>query len=190
MRRFKKCLAHTLGHEGGWSDHPADPGRATMKGVTIGVFGAFKGRKVSKDELRNISGADLRAIYRRDYWDKVRGDDLPPGVDMAVFDAAVNSGPAQAARWLQRSVGAAADGKIGPETLRLVGEHPPRKVINEVCDRRMSMLRGLATWPTFGRGWSNRVSSVRITALEMVSASPPARRGLLEVFKSIWGRRA
>lgn len=114
---FERCLAETLAHEGGWADHPLDPGRATMKGVTIGTFAGFKGRKVSKAELRAISDAELRAIYRNGYWDKVRGDELPAGLDMVAFDGSVNSGPARGARWVQQSLGVTVDGKVGPETI-------------------------------------------------------------------------
>ena len=114
---FDRCFDLVLKHEGGWVDHPADPGGATMKGVTIGTFAQFKGRKVTKDELRNISDADLRAIYKRGYWDKVRGDELPAGLDHVAFDAAVNSGPSRGIRLLQQALGVTADGKIGPETL-------------------------------------------------------------------------
>ena len=76
---FEQCLAITLAHEGGWADHPKDPGQATMKGVTIGTYAQFKGRKVTKAELRAMTDAELRAIYRNNYWNKVRGDDLPAG---------------------------------------------------------------------------------------------------------------
>jgi lysozyme family protein len=88
-----------------------------MKGVTIGTFAGFKGRKVSKAELRAISDAELRAIYRNGYWDKVRGDELPAGLDMVAFDGSVNSGPARGARWVQQSLGVTVDGKVGPETI-------------------------------------------------------------------------
>ena len=82
---FDACLAKVLKHEGGWADHPKDPGGATMKGVTIAVFREYKGRAVTKDELRAISDADLRAIYKAGYWDKVKGDDLPRGLDLSLI---------------------------------------------------------------------------------------------------------
>lgn len=174
MTRFDECLAVTLAHEGGWSDHPDDPGGATMRGVTIGTYAQFKGRKVTKDELRAISDADLRTIYRRNYWDKVRGDDLPPGLDLVAFDAAVNSGPARGVRWLQSALGVKADGKIGPHTLASANGHPnPEGIIRIACDNRMVFLRGLKTWPKFGKGWTRRVDDIRAKATEM------AKRGRL-----------
>ena len=169
---FEACLREVLKHEGGWADHPKDPGGATMKGVTIGTFAQFKGRKVTKEELRNISDADLRAIYRRKYWDKVRGDDLPLGLDLVAFDAAVNSGPARGARWLQHGLGIATDGKIGPVTIAAARAANVPQVIDYACNARLDFLRSLRTWPTFGRGWAARVSDVRSTAKRMAEPVP------------------
>ena len=169
---FEQCLAITLAHEGGWADHPKDPGRATMKGITIGTYAQFKGRKVTKDELRNISDADLRTIYRRNYWDKVRGDDLPTGLDLVAFDGAVNSGPSRGARWLQHGVGALPDGKIGPETVRAATVPNAAQAIGRACDARLSFLRSLKTWATFGKGWSSRVADIRAKAVRMASPQP------------------
>ena len=167
---FDRCLAEVLKHEGGWADHPADPGGATMKGVTIGTFAQFKGRKVTKDELRNISDADLRAIYRRGYWDKVKGDELPAGLDLVVFDAAVNSGPSRGAKWLQQSIGVAIDGKIGPATIARANEVDTQTAILAAIMVRLAFLRNLKTWATFGKGWQRRVDSVRSVALSMAAA--------------------
>lgn len=166
---FKPCLDHVLKHEGGWADHPADPGGATMKGVTIGTFAQYKGRKVTKAELRAISDYDLLAIYRRKYWDKVRGDDLPAGLDLVAFDAAVNSGPARGARWLQEALGVKADGKIGPETLAFARAANVTVTIDRACDIRLGFLQRLKTWQTFGKGWGRRVAEVRAEAKRMAT---------------------
>jgi len=197
---FDKCLSITLRHEGGWADHPKDPGGATMKGVTIGTYAQFKGRKVTKDELRNISDAELRTIYRRNYWDKVRGDDLPAGLDLVAFDGAVNSGPARGARWLQQGVGVAADGKIGPATIAAAKAAPVSPAIAASCDARLEFLHRLKTWPTFGRGWQSRVDDIRRQAVAMattpVAASPapdpvtkPAASGFWTWLVSLFTRR-
>lgn len=171
---FDACLAETLRHEGGWADHPDDPGGATMKGVTIGTFAQFKGRKVTKAELRAISDADLRAIYRRNYWEKVKADDLPAGLDLVAFDAAVNSGPARGARWLQTALGVVADGKIGPETLAAAQRADAGFIIERALNNRLAFLRGLKTWATFGRGWTVRVDAIRAAALRMASEAAAA----------------
>jgi len=171
---FDKCLSITLRHEGGWADHPRDPGGATMKGVTIGTYAQFKGRKVTKEELRNISDADLRTIYRRNYWDKVRGDDLPAGLDLVAFDGAVNSGPARGARWVQQGLGVTADGKIGHATIAAAKAVPASSAIAASCDARLEFLHRLKTWPTFGKGWQRRVDDIRRQAVAMVTATPVA----------------
>jgi len=169
---FERCLAVTLAHEGGWADHPKDPGGSTMKGVTIGTYAQHKGRNVTKDELRAISDSDLRAIYRRGYWDKVRGDDLPAGLDLVAFDGAVNSGPSRGAKWVQQALGVAQDGKIGPATIAAASRANVEAAIYEACNARMGFLRGLKTWATFGRGWQSRVDDVRRQALAMMSPTP------------------
>lgn len=159
---FERCLAHVLVHEGGWADHPKDPGGATMRGVTLATFRSHYGAHKTKDDLRRITGDQLAAIYRKGYWNKVGCDNLASGVDLAVFDFAVNSGPSRAKSYLLKSIG-------GPDT----------ETINRLCDRRMAFLRGLETWPTFGKGWTRRVDSVRMEALRMASGSeatkPPAK---------------
>lgn len=166
---FARCLPEILRHEGGWADHPKDPGGATMKGITIGTYRQWKGRAVTKAELRAISDAEVAAIYRRNYWDKVRGDDLPAGLDLVAFDAAVNSGPSRGARWLQTALGVAADGKIGPKTIAAARATDAATAINRALDIRLSFLKGLKTWPTFGKGWSSRIAGVRKVALSHVS---------------------
>lgn len=172
-RNFARALALVLKSEGGWSDNPADPGGATMKGVTLANFRRYVKADASKDDLRKISDAQLATVYRRFYWDAVAGAELPGGVDYAVFDFAVNSGPGRAAKYLQAAVGVAQDGRIGPATLRAVGARPPGAVIDDLCDARLAFLRRLPTWPVFGKGWSDRVRSVRAQAL-LMSAPQPA----------------
>jgi lysozyme family protein len=169
---FANCLPHILRHEGGWADNPKDPGGATMKGITIGTFADWRGRKVTKAELRAISDSEVAAIYKQNYWDKVRGDDLPAGLDLVAFDAAVNSGVSRGARWLQQAVGAAADGKVGPETVRLANAFPGGAAIVTATALRLQFLRGLKTWATFGGGWQRRVDEVRSAALAMVENRP------------------
>ena len=169
---FAKCLPEILKHEGGWADHPADPGGATMKGITIGTYRQWKGRSVSKAELRAISDDEVAAIYKRNYWDKVRGDDLPAGLDLVAFDAAVNSGPSRGAKWMQVALGVAADGKVGPKTVEAALAADTAKAINLALDVRLSFLKGLRTWPTFGKGWGRRVDGVRKVALGMAGSKP------------------
>lgn len=164
---FDQSLKEVLVHEGGWSDHPSDPGGATMKGVTIATFRKWIDRDATKEDLRKITDDQIAHIYRKVYWNAVKGDELPSGIDYAVFDFGVNSGPSRAIKYLQAVLNVTQDGKIGPVTLQAVQSADADDVINALCDRRLAFLRQLKTWPTFGKGWSARVAGVRIKALEM-----------------------
>lgn len=175
-QNFARCLGQTLAYEGGWSDHKKDPGGATMKGVTIAVFARFKSRKVTKAELRAISDADLQAIYRAGYWDKVAGDLLPSGLDHVAFDGGVNSGPSRGAKWLQKALGVQADGQVGKATLAAARASDPVAVIKRACAARMGFLRGLRTWGSFGTGWSRRVAQVEAFAVGLAGQAVVAPR--------------
>ena len=165
---FDHCLRLVLAHEGGWADHPKDPGGATMKGVTLATYRKYK-PGATKAQLRAISDADLAMIYRDGYWNKVKGDDLPAGLDLVAFDAAVNSGPGRAARWLQEALGVNADGAIGPKTIAAAQDAHKEAVIDRACSIRLNWLRTLPHWPTFGKGWTRRVEDVRDTASKMAA---------------------
>ena len=162
---FERCLAHVLASEGGYVHHPHDPGGETNFGISK--------RSYPKEDIRNMTRARAGEIYRRDYWDAVHGDDLPAGLDLVAFDSAVNSGVSRGAKWLQEALGVTADGKIGPQTLAAARQAHPVAVIDRACDLRMTFLRGLKTWGTFGKGWTRRVESVRDEAQAMAEA--PAR---------------
>lgn len=165
---FDKSLKLVLTHEGGWFDHPKDPGGATMKGIIIKVYEKFKGRPVTKDELRNITDEEVRTIYKQNYWDKMKCDDLPYGVDHIVFDAAVNTGLRQCTLFLQRSVETADDGILGPKTLKAAQETDPRKLIVRFSIHKENFYKSLKTFPHFGRGWLNRTEKVLAEALSMI----------------------
>jgi lysozyme family protein len=198
---YPKALAAVLKHEGGYVNHPADPGGATNKGITQAVYDAYRKRLgLFSRSVKMIDDAELQAIYRKQYWEMIRGDELPTGIDYAVFDFAVNSGVSRAAKYLQMTLGVKADGIIGQITLKAAEEAEPRIIINEICDRRMDFLMGLSTWRVFGTGWKGRVAGVRALAIDMLSASPvpdepakePARNWLtvlIEVIVSIFRSR-
>lgn len=167
--RFDACLPHILHHEGGWADHPKDPGGATMKGITLAVFREWTGKQSTKAELKAISDETVAAIYRKNYWFPSHCDKLPAGVDLIVFDLAVNSGPGRARRFLQEAVGAEPDGVIGAKTLAAVAALPPREVILRLRNRRERFYKGLNTFGTFGKGWMRRLSEVAVAADRMAS---------------------
>lgn len=155
---FDVALRYVLGHEGGYVNHPKDPGGATNKGVTQAVYDNWRSRQgLAKQSVRKIADAEVSAIYKRQYWDVVGADDLPGGVDYAVFDFAVNSGPARAARYLQKCVGAKRDGLVGSETIAKSSERDEVDLIDQLCQERLKFVRGLKTYKTFGRGWERRI---------------------------------
>jgi len=146
---FNEAFARLIKHEGGYVDHAADPGGATNYGITERVARAngYTG------DMRDLPIDVARNIYRRLYWDTVRADDLPPAIRFHVFDAAVNSGPGQAVKWLQQAAGVKMDGRIGPQTLGAAASVSPAKY----SAIRLRFMTSLTTWAAFGRGWARRI---------------------------------
>jgi lysozyme family protein len=162
---YTKWLALILKHEGGYVDHPEDPGGATMKGITLATFSAFKGKPMTKDELRAISDADVRTIYKDQYWDALRCDELKSGVDLLAFDMAVNKGVRRAVKLMQRGAGVADDGALGPKSMAAINAADPADLIAKVSEERRDFYKSLKTFPTFGRGWLRRVDETEKEAL-------------------------
>jgi lysozyme family protein len=155
---YPQALKQVLKYEGGFSNHPNDPGGATMKGITQAVYDAWQRKNgLPTQSVRNISDSAVAAIYRQEYWDRIRGDDLPSGVDFAVFDYAVNSGVSRAAKTLQAVVGVTQDGQIGPQTIQAAKTY----VAMSITNRRLAFMQSLSIWSTFGRGWSARIADVK-----------------------------
>jgi lysozyme family protein len=162
---FATCLSSVLIHEGGYVNDPQDPGGATNKGITQRVYDDWRASLGQPARsVRAIEQGEVEAIYRKQYWDAVAGDQLPEGLDYCLFDFAVNSGANRAARFLQRCLNLDEDGKIGPVTLAAVANANVPELIGEICDARLHFLMGLPTFPRFGRGWSARVAEVRADA--------------------------
>lgn len=165
---FGQALDLVLVHEGGYSNHPADPGGATNKGVTQRVYDGWRARLGQPmRSVREITDEEVSAIYKAQYWNVARCDQLPTGLDYAVFDFAVNSGPGRAAKVLQRIVGVTADGQIGEVTLAAVRQRDPKAVAAALCDARLAWLKTLRTWSVFGKGWARRVADVKESAVNM-----------------------
>jgi lysozyme family protein len=166
---FDAVASWLLAHEGGFVNHPKDPGGATNMGITIGTLSAWRGNRVTVEAVRDLTKDEALRIYRRQYWDAVRADDLPAGLDYAMFDYAVNSGPARAVKELQRIVGVKADGVVGAMTLDAVVRYVPgtSELIRRLCDARLAFMRRLKGWATFGKGWQRRVDDVRIRSLKL-----------------------
>ena len=150
---FDTAIKHVLQVEGDFSDHPADPGGATRSGITEAVAR----RAGYRGDMRELPLDLAKRIYREEYWNAVRADELPAGIRLVMFDAAVNSGTGQAIRWLQRAVGVADDGVLGPRTLAAVGALSADSVRMKVLAQRLRFMAGLSNWPAFGRGWARRI---------------------------------
>lgn len=165
---FEQCLALVLKHEGGWVNDPVDPGGETNMGVTKQTWEDWVGHPVPAGSLKALTVADVTPIYKKKYWDAIKGDSLPIGVDYAVFDYAVNSGVVRASRQLQQCAGVEADGIIGPKTLAAVQSKNPVDLCSCICDNRLAFLKRQPTWPKYKTGWSRRVAEVSKTAKSMV----------------------
>ena len=186
--RFERCLTEVLRHEGGYVDHPSDPGGATNMGITRKTLARW--RKISpwtdlpKAAVAGLMRDEAALIYRASYWNACKAGDMPAGVDLALFDFAVNSGPDRAVRVLQAALRVAADGAVGPVTLGAVTTANPTKLINAICDRRLGFLGRLSSFATFGRGWTRRVAEIRAAALALAAAKttlPMQRRELMDI---------
>jgi len=170
---FDKALELVLKHEGGYVDHPQDPGGATNYGITKKVYETYLGRSCTKDEVKEMPLEAVSEIYKRKYWDKIKGDDLPNGLDWCVFDFAVNAGVSRAARTLQGFLATAIDGIIGSGTLEAIDNYPTsiKGVIEVYTAQRSTFYRTLKHYETFGKGWDRRCYETRKTALNMLEST-------------------
>jgi len=166
--KFSEALEVILHHEGGYVNHPKDPGGETNLGVTKRVYEDFGGEK----EMKDLTKEDVEPIYKKNYWDRVKGDDLPEGLDLCIFDFAVNAGPGRAAKFIQRLVGTTVDGGIGPNTLKCIDDYVKENSVAETIEKYQSMRQeyyeGLSTFETFGRGWTRRVDEVTQEATKWI----------------------
>lgn len=171
---FLTCFGFTLGHEGGLSMDRQDPGNWTggkvgkgeLKGTNLGISAAA----YPAEDIKGMTQVRAQALYKRDYWDKVRGDLLPAGFDLAAWDYAVNSGPARAVKDMQRVLGVRVDGSVGAATMEAAAKAGV-KGIKALCARRLSFMRSLSTWARYKGGWSRRVAEVEAKSVAMFLAA-------------------
>lgn len=169
--RFSICLSRTLNHEGGYVNHPRDPGGATNFGITQRTYDSWRVAQVKITRpVKHINKDEVQDIYKQYYWSAVKGDHLPAGLDYVVFDAAVNSGVQQSTKWLQTALGVRVDGMIGPVTLTAAAQADTADVILKCIALRQTFLKGLPHWNTFKNGWTRRVASVEAGALRDAAA--------------------
>lgn len=168
-KNWKASFKMMLHHEGGFVNHPDDPGGATNLGVTKRVYQEYLGRHVSMSEMKALTVEDVEPLYRQRYWDACKCDDLPGGVDWAVFDWAVNGGTGRAAKHLQEAIGVKVDGAIGPMTLGAATKADPAKTVQDIHDIRQAYYESRSHWDKFGKGWTRRNKETLEAAKKMIS---------------------
>jgi lysozyme family protein len=161
---WEKSFELMLESEGGYVNHPSDPGGMTNLGVTKRVWEEWVGRESNEKEMRSLTPEMVEPLYKRKFWDACKCDDMPSGVDYLVFDFAVNAGVGRSAKILQTAVGVTPDGGIGPITLAAVKAQEPAELVQKFSDAKEAFYRSLNTFETFGKGWLNRVAAVKIKA--------------------------
>lgn len=166
-RNFQRILDEQIfPWEGGYVDHPRDPGGATNMGITIHTLKALDmdldmDGDVDKDDVKNVTKEVASAIYKLQYWDEVEGDRAPSGVDAVLMDGAVNSGPRASVRWLQRAMGITADGILGPVTRKAISNSNPTVLVDRAIEERLKSVRSFRNYDVFGEGWENRIAHLK-----------------------------
>lgn len=169
-KNYDAALKKVLAHEGGYTNHQSDPGGPTNFGITINDYRRYIKANGTADDVRKMKLADAAKIYRARYWDIQHCDEMPSGVDYAMFDYGVNSGVGRSQKVLQRILKVQVDGIIGAKTLAALKAQDPQFIILAICKERLGFLRALRTWPVFGKGWGRRVTEVQDAALKMLRA--------------------
>lgn len=165
---FGVAFNSMIKHEGGFVNHSKDPGGMTNLGVTKKVWDEWTGGNADENEMRSLTPDKVAPLYKKRYWDAVKGNDLPSGLDMCVFDCAVNSGVSRAVRILQRILGVKEDGVIGPVTVAATTSIPVDDLIEKYTEERQKFLESLPTFSTFGKGWTTRVAKVEMESKAIV----------------------
>jgi lysozyme family protein len=166
---WQKSFELMLKSEGGFVNHPSDPGGMTNLGVTKATWEGWVGREVDEAEMRGLTPEKVEPLYKERYWDAVRGDELPPGISYLCFDFAVNAGAGRSIKTLQTAVGVTPDGGFGPMTMAAVQAVDPVELIERFSQAKEDFYRSLTTFATFGKGWLNRVADVKVKASSMLA---------------------
>jgi lysozyme family protein len=168
---FKKCLELVLKSEGGYVNHPSDPGGRTNLGVTQAVWEEWLGHPVSENDMKALTADKVAPMYEMKYWRTSYCEKLPQGLNLLVFSMAVNSGSGRAVKLLQRTLGLVEDGAIGPKTMAKIQECSPVDLVEKYSATRKAFYEGLKTFPIFGKGWLARTEKERLEALELLRNS-------------------
>jgi lysozyme family protein len=166
-QNFRDCLELVLKHEGGYVDHPKDPGGRTNLGVTQRVWEEWIGHPATEKDMRELTPAIVAPMYEMRYWRTSYCEKLPRGLDLLVFSMAVNAGAGRSVKLLQDAIGVVADGVIGPNTMAKINEANVETLIDKFSEARTAYYKGLKLFPVFGRGWTARTDKERLEALDM-----------------------
>lgn len=184
---FEAALTRVLAHEGGYTHHPSDPGGPTNWGITLHDARRYWKADASAADVRAMPPDVAAKIYRSHYWDAMRADDLPPGVDYVLFDYGVNSGVGRARRVARRIAGLVGDAdRFSDSDIRALCEMDPHGLVTAICAERRRFLRGLKTWPIFGKGWARRVADVEANALAMINDAAISNAASTTATSSSW----
>jgi lysozyme family protein len=201
LTTYNLALKKLLEHEGGFTNHPSDPGGPTNFGITIYDARKYLNHQLdnsppwddeSIEYMREMTVGQAKQIYKPKYWDAQSLDQVPAGLDYFLFDYGVNSGIGRSAKVIQRIVHVTADGKIGPITLQAIAQHDVRSLIRSISQERLDFLHGLKTWPVFGKGWGRRVNEVTDLSIQLASGLTAASPVPFEPapFRAMDGERA
>ena len=168
---FQPSLNLTLKFEGGWVDNKHDPGGATNMGITLNSLALYRNKPVSSADLRLLTRGEAAEIYHQMFWHPLCADDLPAGVDVVLFDYAVNSGHPAAVRTVQALLDCPVDGILGPNTLAALAHGSSTELIRGISDQRLNFLKRLSTFRWFGAGWTTRVRSVETEAMRIATSA-------------------
>jgi lysozyme family protein len=167
---YDGALRRLLAHEGGYTNHPSDPGGPTNFGITIHDYRKCVKSDADAADVRAMRLEEAEAIYRRKYWDAQRCDELPAGIDYAVFDYGVNSGVGRSGKVLRRVLGMDSSSHVVTDAVVAAArKRNAAEVVVAICDERLAFLKRLKTWPTFGSGWGRRVAEVKQVALALAA---------------------
>ena len=169
LSNWENAFKLMLKSEGGFVNHPSDPGGMTNLGVTKATWENWVGRESDEAEMRGLTPEKVEPLYKKKYFDAVRGDELPMGLDYLMFDFAVNAGAGRAIKTLQTAVGVTPDGGFGPMTMAAVQAVDPNELIERFSQAKEDFYRSLNTFATFGKGWLNRVADVKVKATSMLA---------------------
>ncbi len=164
--------------EGGYVNHPSDPGGPTNMGITLNTLRAWRGKRVTARDVKNLSKQEAADIYERNYFNKVKAGVMPACVAMQVFNTAVLSGPKRGGEMVQKALNVLGervdvDGVIGPQTLGAIFDVDEAALAEAHHDQFMGYLRGLRHWNKFGRGWTRRMNNIHGLASELAQEPPP-----------------